>query len=90
LELPTLSERQHFRAFTAPLVEGERARRILAVLDEHLLTPRGLRSLAPSDPAYCARYAGSPWERDSAYHQGTVWRLHRPSVERGRAVAGRS
>ncbi len=56
-----------------PLVEGERARRILAVLDEHLLTPRGLRSLAPSDPAYCARYAGSPWERDSAYHQGTVW-----------------
>lgn len=56
-----------------PLVEGERARRILSVIDEHLLTPRGLRSLAPSDPAYCARYAGGPWERDSAYHQGTVW-----------------
>ena len=55
------------------LVEGVRARRVLAVIDEHLLTPRGLRSLAPSDPAYCARYAGGPWERDSAYHQGTVW-----------------
>ena len=56
-----------------PLIEGERARRILSVLDEHLLTPRGLRSLSPSDPAYCARYAGGPWERDRAYHQGTVW-----------------
>ena len=56
-----------------PLVEGERARRILSVIDEHLLTPRGLRSLSPRDPAYCARYAGGPWERDSAYHQGTVW-----------------
>ena len=56
-----------------PLVEGERAQRILSVIDEHLLTPRGLRSLSPSDPAYCARYAGGPWERDSAYHQGTVW-----------------
>ena len=56
-----------------PLVEGERARRILSVIDEHLLTPRGLRSLSPHDPAYCAQYAGGPWERDSAYHQGTVW-----------------
>ena len=56
-----------------PLVEGERARRVLSVIDQHLLTPRGLRSLSPSDPAYCARYAGGPWERDRAYHQGTVW-----------------
>ena len=56
-----------------PLIEGERARRILSVIDEHLLTPRGLRSLSPSDPAYCAQYAGGPWERDNAYHQGTVW-----------------
>ena len=56
-----------------PLVEGERARRVLSAIDQHLLTPRGLRSLSPSDPAYCARYAGGPWERDRAYHQGTVW-----------------
>ena len=62
-----------------PLVEGERARRILSVIDEHLLTPRGLRSLSPRDPAYCARYAGGPWERDSAYHQGHgVGLAHRP------------
>ena len=56
-----------------PLIEGERARRILSVIDEHLLTPRGLRSLSPHDPAYCAQYAGGPWKRDRAYHQGTVW-----------------
>jgi glycogen debranching enzyme len=33
----------------------------------------GLRSLAPGDPAYRPRYEGGVWERDSAYHQGTVW-----------------
>lgn len=40
---------------------------------DHLLTPAGLRSLSPTDPAYCARFAGNRDQRDSAYHQGTVW-----------------
>ena len=38
-----------------------------------LLTPVGLRSLAPSHPDYVGRYAGPPHERDACYHQGTVW-----------------
>lgn len=38
-----------------------------------LLTPFGLRTLAPTDPAYRGRYEGGPDQRDSAYHQGTVW-----------------
>lgn len=38
-----------------------------------LLTPRGLRTLAPSDSRYKALYAGDQSERDQAYHQGTVW-----------------
>ncbi len=38
-----------------------------------LLTSYGLRSLAPSDPGYKGQYKGGPRERDSAYHQGTVW-----------------
>jgi len=38
-----------------------------------LLTPLGLRSLAPDDPAYRGSHHGGPLERDSAYHQGTVW-----------------
>jgi predicted glycogen debranching enzyme len=49
------------------------ARRVLATVEEHLLTPYGLRTLSPKDPAYRGRYEGGPEERDSAYHQGTVW-----------------
>lgn len=47
-----------------------------AVLDwtERLLyTDLGLRSLSPQDPRFQAVYAGDPWRRDHAYHQGTVW-----------------
>lgn len=60
-------------AFTPPLVDRERGRAILQQVRRRLLTPVGLRSLAPEDPAYRRRCEGSPWERDSAYHQGTVW-----------------
>jgi glycogen debranching enzyme len=38
-----------------------------------LLTPAGLRTLDPADPGYKGRYAGTMWERDAAYHNGTVW-----------------
>ena len=38
-----------------------------------LLTPLGLRSLAPDDPRYLGRHRGGPADRDRAYHQGTVW-----------------
>jgi predicted glycogen debranching enzyme len=38
-----------------------------------LLTPLGLRSLAPGSPGYAGRHRGGPRERDAAYHQGTVW-----------------
>jgi glycogen debranching enzyme len=38
-----------------------------------LLTPMGLRTLAPGDANYHGRYEGGPRERDGAYHQGTVW-----------------
>ncbi|MGH8887926.1 MAG: amylo-alpha-1,6-glucosidase, partial [Egibacteraceae bacterium] len=49
-----------------------------------LLTSLGLRSLAPSDPAYVGRHRGGPAERDRAYHQGTVWPwLAGPYVEAG-------
>ena len=37
------------------------------------MTSYGLRSLAPGDPKYIARYAGDVTARDGAYHQGTVW-----------------
>ena len=50
-----------------------RAKHVVEIAREHLLTPYGLRSLAPSDPQYRGRYTGDPASRDAAYHQGTVW-----------------
>ncbi len=52
-----------------------------------LLTPLGLRSLAPDDPRYRADHRGGPAERDAAYHQGTVWPwLIGPYVDAARAA----
>jgi len=55
------------------MVPKERATSILRVVERELLTPRGLRTLSPSDPNYIGRYEGGPGIRDGAYHQGTVW-----------------
>jgi predicted glycogen debranching enzyme len=53
---------------------GERhARSVVEVCARELLTPVGLRSLAPRAPQYAGRYQGGPHERDAVYHQGTVW-----------------
>jgi glycogen debranching enzyme len=46
---------------------------VLDVVQQRLLTPVGLRSLAPSHPDYKAQYYGDLRARDAAYHQGTVW-----------------
>jgi len=56
-----------------PLLEGDRARRVVAAVEKHLLTPLGLRSLAREEPGYVGRYEGGVRQRDGAYHQGTVW-----------------
>ncbi len=60
-------------ALTYPLLDPARRRALLQTVRQHLLTPFGLRTLAPQDPSYQGRYAGGPAERDAAYHQGTVW-----------------
>ena len=56
----------------SPLDPAEQAAVVRAVR-EQLLTPCGLRTLSPADPAYQGRYRGNPAKRDGAYHQGTVW-----------------
>lgn len=72
-----------------PLVEGDIARAVVDQVEAHLLTPLGLRTLAPSDPAYRPHYAGGVVERDGAYHQGTVWPwLMGPFVEAWLRVRG--
>lgn len=56
----------------SPLTMEQRAG-VVAKARAELATPRGLRTLSPRDPSYRARYQGGVVERDSAYHQGTVW-----------------
>lgn len=60
-------------SLSRPLVEPAMARSVLAAVDRELLVPYGLRSLAPSDPAYRGTFQGDRYHRDGAYHQGTVW-----------------
>jgi predicted glycogen debranching enzyme len=55
------------------LIHGKRAERLVASVEARLLTPVGLRSLAPGAAAYAPRYEGGVVQRDGTYHQGTVW-----------------
>lgn len=55
------------------LDDQTKARKVVEKVEKELLTPVGLRSLSPNDPQYCPIYIGSPYKRDSSYHQGTVW-----------------
>jgi predicted glycogen debranching enzyme len=56
----------------SPLTD-EQCAAVVETLTRELLTPYGLRTLAPSDPAYRGTYDGDAVSRDGAYHQGTVW-----------------
>jgi predicted glycogen debranching enzyme len=73
------------------LLEGDQARAIVDAVERRLWTPLGLRSLAPGQPGYTARYQGGVRERDSVYHQGTVWPwLIGPFVEAWLRVHGQT
>jgi predicted glycogen debranching enzyme len=56
-----------------PILDRERWQAVLDVCRDKLLTPVGLRSLAPGSPDYKEKYYGDLRARDAAYHQGTVW-----------------
>ncbi len=74
-----------------PVLTGEPARSVVDQVERHLLTPLGLRTLSPGDPAYIGCYRGGPAERDGAYHQGTAWPwLLGPFVDAWLAVRGRT
>lgn len=78
-------------ALCPDVIRREKARQILQVVSEHLLTPMGLRTLSPVDHRYRPRYEGGVAERDGAYHQGTVWPfLLGPFVTAWLNVFGRS
>ncbi len=71
---PSLRPNQLFAVFLphSPLSASQQ-RQIVEVCEQELLTPRGLRSLGPGEPAYIGRYGGGLGTRDAAYHQGTTW-----------------
>ena len=56
----------------SPLVPKQQ-KAVLAVVQKELLTPYGLRTLNKKDVRYQQRYSGALFNRDRAYHQGTVW-----------------
>jgi len=79
-----------------PLLSQDRAEKVVDIVSRELLTARGLRSLGRSHTEYKAHYGGSVWQRDSSYHQGTVWSfllgpfvdaLVRTKGEKGKAIA---
>jgi predicted glycogen debranching enzyme len=71
------------------LLELDAARAVVEAVEASLVTPKGLRSLAPQEPGYRARYEGL--QRDGSYHQGTVWPwLIGPFVEAWLRVHGNS
>lgn len=73
------------------VLQGEQARAVVEAVEARLLTPLGLRSLAPEEPGYRGHYGGNVYERDTAYHQGTVWPwLMGPFVEAWVRLRGNS
>jgi glycogen debranching enzyme len=55
------------------LLEQSQQQAVVRIVERELLTPVGLRTLDRNDPDYKPYYEGGPWQRDGAYHQGTVW-----------------
>ncbi|TMJ76828.1 MAG: glycogen debranching protein [Alphaproteobacteria bacterium] len=56
-----------------PVLDRQYWRPVVDAVEQKLLTPFGLRSLAPDEPDFKSRYFGDLRARDAAYHQGTVW-----------------
>lgn len=60
-------------SLTYPVLERRHWPAVLQAVRAELLTPLGLRTLGPREPAYRPHYQGDLRARDGAYHQGTVW-----------------
>jgi len=60
-------------ALRHPALLEHRWEPVMRIVRDRLVTPVGLRSLAPGDSDYKPRYFGDLRARDAAYHQGTVW-----------------
>ncbi len=50
-----------------------RQKAVVSKVKKELLTPRGIRTLSPKNPAYKSVYYGNQQTRDNAYHNGIVF-----------------
>lgn len=60
-------------SLTFTMLAPDLEKSIVEIVRRELLTPYGLRTLAPSDATYIGKYEGNTESRDMAYHNGTVW-----------------
>ena len=62
-------------SLTYPIVEptSEEAKNIINTVEKKLLNPYGLKTLAKGEENYVEIYEGSPYKRDTSYHQGITW-----------------
>lgn len=60
-------------AIDPDLFEPWQASAIVARARHDLLTPRGIRTLAPQEPDYQGYHEGALEQREGSMHQGTVW-----------------
>ena len=56
-----------------PVLDQERRRSVLDIISSQLVTPFGLRTLAPNDAHYQGQLQASIVEQQRALHQGSVW-----------------
>ncbi len=69
----SLRPNQIYAAMFDGILPAEKRRSVVDRVQDKLLTPYGLRTLSPDDPDFHGQYSGDRWQRDQAYHQGTVW-----------------
>ena len=55
------------------MLDNDKSKKVVAVVNRELATPYGLRTLSLNDPKFVGKCSGDRSSRDSAYHNGTIW-----------------
>ncbi len=55
------------------MLDGEKSKKVVEVVNRELVTPYGLKTLSVSDPKFVGKCSGDRRSRDMAYHNGTIW-----------------
>jgi predicted glycogen debranching enzyme len=55
------------------MLTDEQKEKVIKVVRQQLLTPKGLRTLSPAHVEYQPHYQGTQFNRDMALHRGTAW-----------------